>query len=909
MKKIIFIVSLFLINSTLYSQGSSIKGGLIDASTGESLPGATIYSGSSNKGTISDFNGNFSLDGLKAGEASIRISFIGYTSKDTSLSISDGENDLGILKLNPSSLGLNEVEVIASIANDRNTPVAASTLSGKYIEENVGNQEYPEILRNTPSIYVTKQGGGFGDARINVRGFDQTNVAVMINGIPVNDMENGRVFWSNWAGLSDVTSKLQVQRGLGASKLAVPSVGGSINIVTNAADFEKGGSASTTVGNDGYTKYAVALSSGEMSNGLATTFQFTHTRGDGYVDGTKFRAYSYFLSTNYKINEKQSISGTILGAPQWHHQRYGYGSYDNLHLSDYSDDAPHGRGIKFNHTWGTLDGEEFNFRRNFYHKPKAFLNHYLDFSENTTLKTSAYVSLGIGGGTGPRGRVQNDSGRVYDSFGGYGVGIRDENGQIMFDNIVAYNQGNYSGFNDAPNTAPNTTTSSGDGFIRRASMNSHTWYGILSTLDHKLSENLTLTAGIDARYYKGEHYRRLENLLGNTSYVSRSDDNNPDNEITVASPAEFGNFLDRSYRDGNNVLNYHNDGLVSWLGLFGQLEYKNDDMSAFVSFNGSQQGFKRIDYFNYLDNAAPGSDTAQATDWQNFLGGNAKAGFNYKLNDNMRVYASGGYFSKQPIFDNIFLNYVNDINPDAKNQTVTAAEAGYGYFDGKINASVNVYYTVWGNRQFDQSIQNDQGQDILYVFDGVSQTHSGLELELDAKINKLLTLNAMASLGNWVYSSDFTATGTNTDTQVSEGSLTIYGDGLKVGDAAQTTLSAGLVLTPMKDLRISGNFYYADNLYARYGIDDSQFQAPDGEVVKLPAYSLVNAGVFYTIDLGDLDVDLRFNVNNLLDTRYISEMWTNNADDPSTSEDEFLTTNQGWYGFGRTWNFGVKVRF
>ena len=162
----------------------------------------------------------------------------------------------------------------------------------------------------------------------------------------------------------------------------------------------------------------------------------------------------------------------------------------------------------------------------------------------------------------------------------------------MFDNIVAYNQGNYSGFNDAPNTAPNTTTSSGDGFIRRASMNSHTWYGILSTLDHKLSENLTLTAGIDARYYKGEHYRRLENLLGNTSYVSRSDDNNPDNEITVASPAEFGNFLDRSYRDGNNVLNYHNDGLVSWLGLFGQLEYKNDDMSAFVSFNGSQQGFK-----------------------------------------------------------------------------------------------------------------------------------------------------------------------------------------------------------------------------------------------------------------------------------------------------------------------------
>ena len=258
MKKFVHIIFLTFIWNLTFSQ-SSFKGGLIDASNGGSLPGATIYSSTSNKGTITDYNGNFSLDGLKVGEVNIKISFIGYATKDTILSISEGENDLGILKLNPSSLGLNEVEVIASIARDRVTPVAVSTISGKTIEENVGNQEFPEILRNTPSVYVTKTGGGFGDSRINVRGFDQRNTAVMINGIPVNDMENGWVYWSNWAGLADVTSKLQVQRGLGASKLAIPAVGGSINIVTNAADFKKGGSVSTTTGNDGYTKYALSL--------------------------------------------------------------------------------------------------------------------------------------------------------------------------------------------------------------------------------------------------------------------------------------------------------------------------------------------------------------------------------------------------------------------------------------------------------------------------------------------------------------------------------------------------------------------------------------------------------------------------------------------------------------------------
>ena len=125
---------------------------------------------------------------------------------------------------------------VADIAKDRKTPVAVSTIKEAQIVERLGNQEFPEILATTPSIYATKGGGGFGDGRMNVRGFDTNNTAVMINGVPVNDMEGGTVYWSNWAGLSDVTSALQVQRGLGSSKLAIASVGGTINVITRAAD-------------------------------------------------------------------------------------------------------------------------------------------------------------------------------------------------------------------------------------------------------------------------------------------------------------------------------------------------------------------------------------------------------------------------------------------------------------------------------------------------------------------------------------------------------------------------------------------------------------------------------------------------------------------------------------------------
>jgi hypothetical protein len=61
-------------------------------------------------------------------------------------------------------------------------------------------------MNRTPGVYATKQGGGYGDSRISLRGFDQRNTSFLINGQPVNDMENGWVYWSNWQGLTDVAS-------------------------------------------------------------------------------------------------------------------------------------------------------------------------------------------------------------------------------------------------------------------------------------------------------------------------------------------------------------------------------------------------------------------------------------------------------------------------------------------------------------------------------------------------------------------------------------------------------------------------------------------------------------------------------------------------------------------------------
>src|SRR5690606_36449433 len=112
-------------------------------------------------------------------------------------------------------------------------------------------------------------------------------------------------------------------------KLAVSSVGGTINIITNAAEMRRGGAVSVGVGNDGYQKYGRVLSTGLGEKGWAFTLQGTHTRGDGYADGTMFRGWSYFASVAKQFNNKHALHFTILGAPQWHNQRE-HGSFDGV---------------------------------------------------------------------------------------------------------------------------------------------------------------------------------------------------------------------------------------------------------------------------------------------------------------------------------------------------------------------------------------------------------------------------------------------------------------------------------------------------------------------------------------------------------------------------------------------------
>ena len=210
-------------------------------------------------------------------------------------------------------------------------------------------------------------------------------------------------------------------------------------------------------------------------------------------------------------------------------------------------------------------------------------------------------------------------------------------------------------------------------------------------------------------------------------------------------------------------------------------------------------------------------------------------------------------------------------------------------------------------------------QDVLYVFDNISQTHKGVEMEFKLKISKKFSVNGMVSIGDWIYTTNFNATGTvldlfgNTTDDIQDSVLVLYGKGLKVGDAAQNTYSLTFKYRPIKNLSLNATYYVADQLYAPYNIYEDQFYQEGGQVTKLPIYGVARVGVFYKTKINKNNLSFRFNINNLFNTLYLAELNTNTLDANenlyTSDQPEFYTRNKGYYGFGRTWNFGIKYSF
>jgi hypothetical protein len=416
MYKFIVLV-MMLATSVAFSQTFKIMGEVTSAQTGEKLIGANVYVKGLAIGAATDADGKYEFN-IPEGSYTLVCSYIGFEAQQvTNVNVTNNMEINFSLKDYEFSLS---VTVLADRAKERETPVAFTNIDKKEMQLELGSRDIPLILNTTPSVYSTVSGGGAGDARINVRGFTQRNVAIMINGVPVNDMENGWVYWSNWDGVGDATSSIQVQRGLSAVNLATPSIGGTMNIITDPTQQDAGIYYKTEMGSGNFQKQTLFANTGLVDDKFALTIGGVRKTGDGFVDGAWTDAWAYYLGAAYQINSKNRLELYATGAPQRHGQRsyalnaanfshklarkLGYG-WDILADPRYADQgllynpnwSPVSTSYQGHQYWNTSQDQRYdptliNERENYYHKPILYLNWYTQLSDKLSLYSTAYYS-------------------------------------------------------------------------------------------------------------------------------------------------------------------------------------------------------------------------------------------------------------------------------------------------------------------------------------------------------------------------------------------------------------------------------------------------------------------------------------------------------------------------------------
>ncbi|WP_299392965.1 carboxypeptidase-like regulatory domain-containing protein [uncultured Gelidibacter sp.] len=887
-------MSVAMLFATAAFSQSTVKGKIMDADMNAPLPGANVVEKGTTNGTTTNFDGEFTLT-TQASSGSLVISYVGFGSK--TITFTSGQ-DLGTINLLTDN-SLDEVVIVGSglidLADDRKTPIAVSTIRASEIQAKVGTSDVTATLVNTPSVYVAGQSSGFGDSRISVRGFEQDNTAFLLNGQPINGMEDGKMYWSNWSGMSDIASAIQIQRGLGSSKLAISSVGGTVNFVTKATDRRQGGFIQTGVANDNYFKSTVGYNSGMTESGWGVSAMLTHWQGDGYNHGTFGEGQNYFVSVGYKANDNHNFNFLITGAPQQHDQNFSKSIATYLQ-----------RGRKFNDNYGYLDGQYLSERTNYYHKPVANLNWDWSINDNTSLSTVLYASWGRGGGTGNYGRSAY---KLKDS----------ETGLIDYDAIAASNRNIGTGsFSDG-------------GYLLRASANNHNWYGFVTNFETELAENLTLNAGIDLRTYYGTHYRQVVNFVGldgwQESVNLRGADHQRNNANNVLRNIDTNYKIEPWYATFNTAaedqrINYDYSERINYGGAFTQVEYANDGFSAFFQGSVSNQSHEREDRFDYLTQF---KDAEKVTNF----GYNLKTGGSVLLNEDNSIYVNAGYYSRQPYHDNIYLNFTNQVNPLTENEKILGLEAGYAFKSQFFTANLNAYRTSWKDRVTSSSriLTRDTdyegtvvpaGTEVFITNESVEQLHQGIELDVVAKPFEKLDIKGFASFGNWEYVGDAVTT-TRNDNRVVLAKESQDVDGGKVGDAAQFTVGLGLDYEILERFSIDADYRMYDKLYANVGAVKNN--------VELPSYDIMDAGISYKMLLGKEKTNslvMRLNVNNVFGEVYLSELRSNiqvtdNVDPRDPSKGTYVSNNrvyegvadgnQGYFGWGRTWNFSLRYNF
>src|SRR5690606_5243405 len=509
MRKLVLSI-LFVMQTVLVfaQQTGSITGKVIDSKNQKPLHNVVVSLQNTNHTKLTGIDGAFLFEEVSSGNYLIQIRNNGFVTQLFPVELEEGQLlDLSTIVLEEDITAEQELSLITLTENDLG-------------DDNSGSETTSGLLQASRDVFEQAAAYNWGQARFRVRGLDNEYGNVMINGIHMNKLYDGRPQWSNWGGLNDATRNQEFTSGSKPSDYTFGGALGVQHINTRASHHRTGSRVSVLGTNTNYNWRVMGThASGMDKNGWAYTVSASYRMSnEGHFEGTDYDAKSAFLAVEKRFNDKHSLNFTSI-----------YAQNSRGKNSPNTEEVNNLMGIHYNSYWGWHNGKKRNSRDKDVEEPILMLSHYWKLNDNTQLNTNVAYQFGhIGNSRIDFFKADNPDPTYYRNLPSYATTYF-ENGQWIGETpeqlalaeqlkntFLSNSQLNWDAMY-AANANPELNGRSV--YVLYEDRVEDKLFTASSILNSRLADNITLNAAVSYRKLKSENFQYLTDLLGGEYYM------------------------------------------------------------------------------------------------------------------------------------------------------------------------------------------------------------------------------------------------------------------------------------------------------------------------------------------------------------------------------------------------------
>ena len=916
MNKSIVLIVLFLCTFRITNSQNTVKGIVVDNNSKNPLKNVLIRVKNTNVTTNTTINGVFTIRDLANGNYILEFIFNGFESQNFPITLSENTVDLGTISLFEDITEEQDLSIITITDDQLNTDAsAADNISG--------------LLQASKDIFLRTAAFEFSSSFFRIKGLDSGNGKVLINGIEMNKIYDGRAQWSNWGGLNDVLRNQEFSNGLAPSSFTFGGILGATNMNTRASQQRPGTRISYSSSNRSYEHRLMAThTTGISKTGWVMTFSGSRRAGnEGFNEGTSYNSYSFFASIEKKINENHSVNFTGIFTPN----RRGKSSPNTQEVFDL-------KGIEYNEYWGHLNGKKRNSRIKEVVEPILMLSHYWEVSKKTRFQTNVSYQFGkIGNSRLDFNGGSNPSPSYYQILPSYFLRNNDLVGAYTSqENFVNNGQLDWTRIFDANTT--NASVGLNNAYVLYEDRNNDKQLTVNTIYNTNLDNNISINGKLEYKQLHSQNFAEVIDLLGGIGYL------------------DINNFADTARQMQNDISNP--DRVV---GVGDKFRYNFNLNSAFMNaFVQAQFKYNKVDFFaavtlSKITNQREGlyqngrfeNTSLGLSKKLSFTNYGMKVGGTYKINGRNLIDANVGYLTQAPTLRNSFSNARENNNTvnNLDSENVFSLDASYIRRSPIITARLTGYYISMKEATeisfyFADGVGGDNTAFVQEILSGIEKNQVGLELGVEVQVTATIKLKGAAAVGSFTYANNpdlyLTSDVINDGIFVENGRSGKYTSNLKnykIAAGPQQAYSAGFeyrdpnywwvgattnffsnTFVDIAPLTRSSNFYSdADGLtFPDYDIDVARELLRQE---KFNNYKVVNlvGGKSWKVRRNYISVFAT--VNNLLNTAYKSGGFEQgrNANYNELRKDKALDKpvfgNKYWYGRGTTYFLNASISF